>query len=348
MGLIERLDSDGLSRLAGTRPELFGPHQETVIGDGLLERLELSFDDQCVLFAGASDRCVRMLAGRLRRGESFTDSLALGAIGTPAALAAIADDVRDGGDREVYADSGFWIPPAGPAVPRFSIERRAVFLSLDASPGPVPSASPDAVPGVSLGSGSGASSDAVPGVPLGPGSGAEHPVGLPVERVMAGAAGPVAWHYLSLRLAAIPGLPAWPASHAHLVAPRSTGLWTLFATAAPDGRYRDARAVLDEPDDDTDFFQDDPSFGRGQVLLRPYGPELDYSNGHIQSTPGVVGTAGGPPIGLYPNPACRSCDRLMFHVATVSSMVREHGDGPRGLYLCEDCVTVAVTSTPWN
>jgi hypothetical protein len=38
----------------------------------------------------------------------------------------------------------------------------------------------------------------------------------------------------------------------------------------------------------------------------------------------------------------------MFHAVTVSSMVRGHGDGPRSLYLCEDCRTVAVTATGWN
>ncbi|SDS64147.1 hypothetical protein [Actinoplanes derwentensis] len=144
-----------------------------------------------------------------------------------------------------------------------------------------------------------------------------------------------------MRLAGIPGLPAWPSSHVHLVAPGSTGPWTLFATAGPDGRYRDVTA-------DSSSFTDDPSFGLGRVVLRPYGPDLVFSNGHIHSTPGVVGVAGGPPIGLYPNPACPSCKRLMFHVATVTSLVREHGDGFRSLYLCEDCETAAVTATSYN
>jgi hypothetical protein len=83
-------------------------------------------------------------------------------------------------------------------------------------------------------------------------------------------------------------------------------------------------------------------------VLRPYGPDLVYSNGHIISTPGVAGTAGGPPIGLYANPACPSCEKLMFHVVTVENYIREHGDGFRSLYLCEDCEKVAVTATGWN
>ena len=39
-----------------------------------------------------------------------------------------------------------------------------------------------------------------------------------------------------------------------------------------------------------------------QARLKPYDGDLIYCNGHILATPGVVGTVGGPPIGLYPNP----------------------------------------------
>lgn len=300
---------DHFAYLAGTRPEWFRPYQEQVV-DGLLDRFSVALEDQCQLFAGAPDSCVETLARRLRDRRDFDDASALAAIGTPAALTAVAEDVRNGGDRELYEDSGFWIPPTGPAQPRFSPQRRAVFLELGDFPD------------------------------------ADHPVGLPVDRVVADpASSPVVWHYLSLRLAGVPGLPSWPAERAHLVAPAATFMWTMFAEAGADGRYHGERVVHDgEPDD----FIDAPEFSLGRVVLRPYGPDLVYTNLHVHLTPGLVGTAGGPPIGLYPNPACPSCKRLMFHVLTVMNTVREYGHGPRSLYLCEDCHTVAVTATNWN
>ncbi|WP_433789618.1 hypothetical protein [Actinoplanes sp. CA-252034] len=298
---------DHFAFLAGTRPEWFRPYQERVVAE-LLDRFEAAFDDQLLLFAGAPDDSVEVLARRLRDGEELHDVLALAAIGTEAARTAIAEAVRGGADRAVYEDTGIWIPTTGPAEYRFSTERRAVFLELGDFPD------------------------------------ADHPVGLPIDRVVTGASSPVVWHYLSLGLAEVPGLPAWPTGHAHLVAPASIGHWTLFAEPAPDGRYHGEQVVDDDPDD----FVDAPEFGRGRVVLRPYGADLVYCNGHVHLTPGLVGTAGGPPIGLYPNPSCPSCKRLMFHTITVSSTVREYGDGPRSLYLCEECRTVAVTATGWN
>ena len=264
---------DHFSYLAGTRPELFRPHREQVV-DELLDRFDVVFDDLCVLFGGASDRCVEILARRLATARSFRDAWVLASIGTEAALTAVAEDVRDGGDRSDYEDSGLWIPPTGPAQFRFTPQRQAVVLEAGDFPD------------------------------------ADHPVGLPVDEVVHDAGGsPLAWHYLSLRLAGVPGLPTWPASHAHLVSPVSTGPWTLFAGIDDDGRYRDVRVDFDEEEPEDDVFRDDPEFGRGRVLLRPYGPDLIYANGHTHLTPGVIGTAGGPPIGLRPNPLCPSCKR---------------------------------------
>jgi len=65
-------------------------------------------------------------------------------------------------------------------------------------------------------------------------------------------------------------------------------------------------------------------------------------------TPSVMGDVGGPPIGLYPNPHCLSCQKLMFHLSTVVSDVREYGEGFRSLYLCETCGLVASHASPWN
>ncbi|MET8148284.1 hypothetical protein ACIBSW_26960 [Actinoplanes sp. NPDC049668] len=296
--------------LAGTRPEWFQPYQEAVIADPrLLARLDLSFADLRVLFDGASDRGVEILYRRLRDRWSFGEAWALSAIGTDAARVAIADDVRQGGDREVYQESGIWIPPAGPAEYRFTPHRQVITLEAGSFPA------------------------------------ADHPVGQPLDRVVRDpSTSPVSWHYLSLRLADIPGLPAWPATHAHLIGLNSWCMWTLFADVDSDGRYQGEQAVFEDETDDE--IGGDPTTGR--AVLRPYGPDLVYCNGHVDLTPGVVGTVGGPPLGIYPNPSCPSCKRLMFHTATVSHHIRDYGDGWRSLYLCEDCHTVAVTATGWN
>jgi hypothetical protein len=63
---------------------------------------------------------------------------------------------------------------------------------------------------------------------------------------------------------------------------------------------------------------------------------------------GVVGDAGGPPIGIYPNPECPSCGVLMLHVASVRHHIREYGDGFRSAFICETCARAAVTGTNWN
>ncbi|WP_344140609.1 hypothetical protein [Luedemannella flava] len=116
-----------------------------------------------------------------------------------------------------------------------------------------------------------------------------------------------------------------------------------------DGRWSDETVAHDEaPDGESDAVDNDDTRGLGLVILRPYDDSLTYSNGHVLSTPGVVGTAGGPAIGLYPNPHCRSCDRLMFHVVTVENYIREYGHGWRTLYICEDCHVTTCTATNWN
>jgi hypothetical protein len=88
--------------------------------------------------------------------------------------------------------------------------------------------------------------------------------------------------------------------------------------------------------------------GIGAAELRPYDADLVYCNGHIQLTPGVVGTAGGPSIEIYANPSCPSCGRLMFHVASVENHIREYGDGWHSIFICEDCRMVSCNATGWN
>ncbi|MDW5326939.1 hypothetical protein [Plantactinospora sp. KLBMP9567] len=324
--LLQRPDSDArglgdhLAFLAGTRPELFRPHQEAVITD-MLDRFDVSFADQCLLLGGAPDQCVEHLAQRLRSDRSFGDARALAAIGTAAALSAVAEDVRNGGDRKKYELSGIWVPSIGPAQYRFSPHRRAVRLRPINGPGEL--------------------------------AAVDHPVGLPVERVAQNpSATPISWHYLSLRHADVPGLPPWPTDRVHLVGTRATCMWTLHAGIDDSGRYRREAVTSAQPpsaeEEETYRSLEVSGFGLGAVELRPYDADLVYCNGHIQLTPGVVGTAGGPPIGLYANPSCPSCGRLMFHVVSVENRIREYGDGWRSLFICEDCHTVSCNATGWN
>ena len=81
--------------------------------------------------------------------------------------------------------------------------------------------------------------------------------------------------------------------------------------------------------------------GRGELLLLPYDDQLIYRNSHTQGTQEVYGDVGGPPPGLNENPCCPDCGKLMFHVCTISSNLREFGDGFRSAFFCEDCMQTA-------
>jgi hypothetical protein len=229
--------------------------------------------------------------------------------------------VRDGGNRDEYALVGVWVPAQGPARRRFSTHRSALFLRPVADAGEL--------------------------------AGVNNPVGLPLDRIVrAPDRTPVSWHYLSLRVAEVPGVPAWPAQRVHLVGARANWDWTLTARVDDQGRYYDETVEFGgppDPDDEASLRGEEAyGGGLGAVDVRPYDADLVYCNGHIMLTPGVVGTAGGPPIGIYENPSCRSCGRLMFHVLSVEHHVRDYGDGFRSLFLCEDCRIVACNATGWN
>jgi hypothetical protein len=312
--------ADHFAYLAGVHPEWLQPYQEVFITE-LANSVGPSFADQCALLAGAPDRCVAHLMDKLRRGWSFYEAWTLAAIGTDAALAAVAEDVRAGADRAEYERLGVWVPTDGPAQYRFSPDRRAVFLRPVADPAEL--------------------------------SRVAHPVGLPLDLVVHDPANtPVTWHYTSLRLAEVPGLPDWPAERVHLVSPRATWDWTLTARIDDEGRYRDETALIDSPPDaeEEGYFRSEERYGGrpGALELRPFDADLVYCNGHIQLTEGVVGTAGGPPIGIYANPHCPSCDRLMFHVFSVEHHVRDYGDGWRSLFVCAECQVAACNGTGWN
>ncbi|MFC7484520.1 hypothetical protein ACFQX7_37095 [Luedemannella flava] len=77
----------------------------------LLDGFDVTYDNLCVLLADAPDGCVEHLARRLRAGWQFQAAWALAAIGTEAALAAVADLVRTGADAREFEDCGIWVPP---------------------------------------------------------------------------------------------------------------------------------------------------------------------------------------------------------------------------------------------
>lgn len=134
--------------------------------------------------------------------------------------------------------------------------------------------------------------------------------------------------------------------------PRSNWDWTLRAGIDRQGRYRDVTVDFDDPPDEGEVeyrrHDEERGGGYGAVDLRPYDADLAYCNGHIRLTPDVVGTAGGPPLGIYANPHCRSCGRLQFHVVSVEHHVRDCGDGWRSLFLCAECRLVTCNGTGWN
>jgi hypothetical protein len=113
---------DHFAYVAGTHPEWFRPHQETVVTRHL-DGFDVTFDSLCVLLNGAPDRCAEHLERRLRSRWAYREAWALAAIGTEVALTAIAGLVRDGTDpRKEFEDSGIWTPataaPGPPTGPR--------------------------------------------------------------------------------------------------------------------------------------------------------------------------------------------------------------------------------------
>lgn len=322
--------ADALYYAGAVCPGYFRPLQAEIVtaSDTQLANFQLTFPAWLYLLDGAPEVCVNHLARRLAIADlspmlRFTLEQMLAGICTPAALAALADYARRTNNSSTCEDMGFSIPQTNdPAVVRFTPHRLAARAQRNENADP---------------------------------SGFRHPIGLPLSLVMADAAQDlVTWHYCSLDLADVTGLPAFPAPRIHLVSPPLDCDWTVYCTPLDDGRY--IRALLDtRASDSADGASEmreqavtEQDSGRGRLLLLPYDDRLIYCNSHVQLTPDVVGDVGGPPVGLYPNPHCPSCGILLFHVCTMTQDVREYGDGFRSLYLCETCGLVASHAMPWN
>jgi hypothetical protein len=314
-------------------PHHFRPLQNEVINlpGKQLTFFQFSFPTCLYLLQDASDNCVEQLMQRLYLPEQdcspYTFEWMLAAIGTPAALAAMAEYAERTHQPKVFRDLGFWLPGKGKsAEPRFTRHRSAVYFQ-----------------------------PANTTLPLDELVKRPHPVGLPISFIARKPAQDmITWHYLTLDLAQIDGLPPTLFSRIHLVSPPRDWRWTLFCTISPQNLYTEAdlRAYEDETPETLKQLQeqavDYQNDERGEILLLPYDDQLVYSNGHTQSTKGVHGNVGGPPLGLDENPCCPVCEKLMFHVCTVAATLREYGDGFRSAFFCEDCMQTASQAMGWN
>jgi hypothetical protein len=125
---------DHLFYLGAIAPERFAPLQEAMVmlPDEQLQHFAFcGFETWLYLLRGAPDTCVDQLTRRLSDASNSTSTLQdmLAAISTPSALQSLADYARASDKIAELATMGFWIPPeSGPAVPRFTLERRAAQL----------------------------------------------------------------------------------------------------------------------------------------------------------------------------------------------------------------------------
>jgi hypothetical protein len=295
------------------------------LSDEQLKVFSFTFSTWLHLLHGADDSCVDLLTTTLsQKPENWVRRQMLAAIGTPPALANVAVFAHKHNARNDFNSLGFHIPlDDQPAQPRFTLWRRAIkklpFTESRENLSQIP-----------------------------------HPVGLPLAAIVdAPFSKTISWHYLSLDLTELQGLPPLPVQRLHLVSPPVDIGWTLYCDILDDGRYKVRYVEKDEDEgEESDAllneFENDSSVDLGYAQLLPYDDQLIYCNGHTMLTDGVVGDVGGPPLGLYPNPKCPGCKRLMFHLLTVDSGIRSYGDGWRSLFLCEDCHLIACTATSWN
>jgi hypothetical protein len=314
-------------------PQYFRPLQTEAVNlpGEQLAFFNFSFPTWLYLLHDAPDSCVEQIIQRLSRADQdcppYLLEAMLAAIETPASFSAMAEYANRTQKQNVFRGLGFWLPGGRKsAEPRFTRNRRAVrFQAVNDT------LSPDEL------------------------AKRPHPVGLPIsfvaqERVQ----NLIAWHYLTLDLTQIDGLPPTAFSRVHLVSPLHENRWTLFCALSPQNLYTHATLHMseDEEPEMTERLQkqalNDQNVGRGELILLPYDDRLVYSNGHTQLTEGVHGDVGGPPLGLDENPCCPICEKLMFHLCTVASTLREYGDGFRSVFFCEECMQVASQAMGWN
>lgn len=302
---------DHLMFLSATRPEWFAPFRDEAVTE-LADRLPMELRVAAVLLPGLGSAAVTHLCRQLTNDVTDWRTLSLLAgCGDDHGLDVLAGLVRQRGVTDWTNRLGIHVGETGPAAWRFSTSRYAVVAPAERS-------EPDGI------------------------------IGLEVAEVAGDVDEGISWHYVSLKPSEIDGTPLWPHDFVHIVSPR-TYWFTMHLDVEADGRY--IATVIDDEGEPYDTHLREIEANPpppSTASLHRYDADLVYRNGHVHLTPNVVGDAGGPPIGLYPNPVCRGCGVLMFHIATVLSRIREYGEGFRSAFICEHCVRVAVTGTNWN
>lgn len=303
--------ADHLMFLSIVNREWFSPFRDEAVAK-LHDRLILEIETAAVLLEGTTSAATDTVLERLSEDPtSWTDLTLVAGIGSETALSGLAEHTRQHPDAMEWVNRlGIHVGETGPAIRRFTPHRYSLHRLT------------------SKGANGGF-------------------VGLPVDQVSHQPSA-ITRHYLSFDPGLVSGLPDWPHDLLHIVSPR-TYWFTLTARVAPDGRYVDPIVDNQGESYDTHMLEIEADAPIGfEIEVRPYDRDLIVRNLHIQMTPRVLGTAGGPPIGLYPNPVCDHCSVLMFHGATTDTSVQDYGDGFRSVFYCSDCARVAVTGTNWN
>jgi hypothetical protein len=298
-------------------PDWIIPHVDALTREGVAAAM--TFDWLCLLMEHASAELVTAVIDRARKDEHDVEAgLLLLAARTPDAMMVIGELARSRSQiRDDCRRHGFDLAATGPAVPRFTTERRALRLR--------------------------------DGTPL---SGEPHAAGLPLSDIVAPGEDRITFHYLSVTPGEFAALPPWP-GRAHIVSIRAWTGWTVVGHPDAAGRLLVTQVDLDDDESLSDLVDMlDEAAGHpqpsGAVELLPFDDRLMYVNQHPHLTPGVFGVLGGPPMGLAPAPVCPGCARLMFHAGYIEARPREYGDGFRSLFLCEHCVASATLATLWN
>ena len=314
--LLLRGLADHFVYIGAVNPGLFQSLQRdaAALTDSELTGFKLGLRGWLPLMQGSPDDCVDLLVGRLRDNPAdWRRRDMLAAILTDRALTALADIARLGESVADYELMGFEIPGTGAAVPRFLTDRYAI--KIDSEENRQGRLYHDKMQ-----------------------------IGLPLADITDGDQPAIAWHYLTLDLAKIPEASTLPFGRLHLVSPAINCDWSIACVVDDADRYR--VLAVDGKVNDKPYAPIDAT--PASAVLIPFDDSLTYTNGHVFSTDGVHGMVGGPPIGLYPNPKCPTCSRLMLHLCTAESRIHEYGDGFRCLYACEGCRIATSTGVNWN
>ena len=304
--------ADQLNLLSVTNPQWLQPFVDELVLD-LPDRFPAGFDAMCILLRDLKNVTVEVLAERARSSTYFFDWWLLAAVDSELGRQAVAEGARTAGQVSLVNELGIEVPASGSATWRFSSQRLAMEVGDE------------------------------------PSRHRWEPLDADVANDEQ-----VRWVYFTLDAGAIATMPLWEPGLVHLFSiPHGDPGWTAYSSLDGDGRLIDVSTDLhDDYDDDEESqaFQGwDDVLGSQQALpvtLRPFAADLVYCNSHVELSPELLAVVGGPPVALYGSPDCRSCHRLMFHVATTTKGT--YGEGFRSLYLCETCEVVATRAKYWN